>query len=139
MRGVVAFTKCNSKCLIDVVTVGQLNIFFNEAGCLRMNNLVDCSGIRYTIKSLYTFLAITLMIMVIKEREWLNYLHKRFLKSTTPFIFQFLFFPSCKLIYLLVWMQINWDHWQAFMKISSMSIVQIPFGYLFFHWYLFFV
>ena len=29
------------KLLLDVVTVGHLNIFINEVGCLKMKNLVD--------------------------------------------------------------------------------------------------
>ena len=30
---------------MDVVTVGHPNVWFNEAGCLKMKNLVDFSGI----------------------------------------------------------------------------------------------
>ena len=44
----VASPKFNSKLLMDVVTVGHLNICINEAVCLKMKNLVDFNGIWYT-------------------------------------------------------------------------------------------
>ena len=61
---------------MDVVTVGHLNIFINEAGCLKMKNLVDFNGIWYTLKNQNTFLTEIFMIMARKERGWLGSLYK---------------------------------------------------------------
>ena len=47
----VASPKFNSTLVMDVVTVGQLNIFINEAGCLNMKNLVYFNGIWYTLNN----------------------------------------------------------------------------------------
>ena len=49
---------------MDVVTVGQINICINEAGCFKMNNLVDFNGIWYTLNNQDMFLTNTFMIMV---------------------------------------------------------------------------
>ena len=65
---VVASPKFKPKLLMDVVVVGQLNICINEAGCLKMKNLMDFNGIWYTLKNQDIFLTNTVMIMVIKER-----------------------------------------------------------------------
>ena len=59
--------KFNSKLLMDVVTVGHLNICINEAGCLKMKNLVDLNGIWYTLNNQDIFLTNIFMVMVIKE------------------------------------------------------------------------
>ena len=42
--GVVASPDFNSKLFMDIVIVGQINIFINESVCLNMKNLVDLSG-----------------------------------------------------------------------------------------------
>ena len=86
---VVASPKFNSELLMDVVTVGHLNICINEAGCLKMNNLVDFNGIWYTLNNqdIYFFIN-KFLIMVWKERGWLGSLYKLFLKTMTPLIFQ---------------------------------------------------
>ena len=55
------------KLLLDVVTVGHLNICINEAGCLKMKNLVDFYGVWYTLNNQDIFLINTFMIMVRKE------------------------------------------------------------------------
>ena len=68
IRGELLPPQIYSKFLMDVVTVGKFNIFINEAGCLKMNNLVDYNGIWYTLKNQDIFLTNTFMIMVIKER-----------------------------------------------------------------------
>ena len=52
MGEIVAYPKFNSKFLMGVVTVGQLNIWIDDSGCLKMKNLVDFNGIWYTLKSI---------------------------------------------------------------------------------------
>ena len=52
---------------MDVVTVGHLNIYINEAGCLNMKNLVGFNVIWYTLNNQDIFLTNTFMIMVRKE------------------------------------------------------------------------
>ena len=64
----VASPKFNSKFLMGVVTIGQLNIWINDSGCLKMKNLVDFNGIWYTLKNKNIFLTEIFMIMVRKER-----------------------------------------------------------------------
>ena len=41
----------NSKLLMYVVAVGHINICINEAGCLKMKNLVDFNRIWYTLNN----------------------------------------------------------------------------------------
>ena len=65
---IVAPPKFNSKCLMGVVKVGQLNIWINDSGCLKMKNLVDFNGIWYTLKNKNIFLTEIFMIMARKER-----------------------------------------------------------------------
>ena len=52
---------------MDVVIVGQLNIFINEAGCLKMKNLVDFYGVWYTLNNQDIFLTNTFMVIVKKK------------------------------------------------------------------------
>ena len=59
MGKVVSSPKFNLKLLIDVVIVGQLNICIIEAGCLKMNNLVDFNGIWCTLNNQDIFLTNT--------------------------------------------------------------------------------
>ena len=65
----VAYPKFISTLLMYVVTVGHLNIFINEAGCLKMKNLVDFNGIWYTLNNQDIFLTRTFMLMVRKEGD----------------------------------------------------------------------
>ena len=52
IRGkVLSPQKFNSKLLMYVVAVGNLNICINEAGCLKMKNLVDFNGIWYILNN----------------------------------------------------------------------------------------
>ena len=74
---------------MDVVTVGHLKICINEAGCLKMKNLVYFNGMWYTLNNQDIFLTNTFMIMARKEGERLGSLHKIFLKNMNPLIFQF--------------------------------------------------
>ena len=56
-EGVVS-PKFNSKLLMDVVTVGHINICINEAGCLKMKNLLYFNGVWYTLNNQDMFLII---------------------------------------------------------------------------------
>ena len=69
---------------MDFVTVGQINICINKAGCLNMKNLVEFNGIWYTLKNKDIFFTDIFMITVRKERGWLGFLYELFLKNMTP-------------------------------------------------------
>ena len=63
----VASLQFNSKLLMDVVTVGHLDICINEAGCLKMKNLVYFNEIRYTLNNQDMFQTIIFIITARKE------------------------------------------------------------------------